>query len=400
MKLKDILDGCLFTDGDWIESKDQDPNGEIRLIQLADIGDGFFIDKSSRFINRETAKKLRCTFLEKNDILIARMPDPLGRACVFPLEENEKYVTAVDVCIIRTNENCNNRYLQYCLNSTDIRNSIERQKTGTTRERITRKKLGELDIPLPPLPQQQKIANILDAADALRQNDKALIAKYDELTQALFLDMFGDPVSNPKGWKKVEFGKHIAVLTDYHSNGSYETLNENVKLKNTPDYALMVRTTDLEKNDFEKDVISISRDAYNYLEKTKVYGGEMIINKIGSAGKVYRMPFLNRPVSLGMNAFMLRFNDTLNSNFIYFLLKTKYGEREISKRVKGAVTKTIRKDAVREIPILLPPLELQNQFAERVAVIEEQKAIAQKSLEKSESLFNSLLQKAFKGELA
>ena len=260
-------------------------------------------------------------------------------------------------------------------------------------------KYSQVEIPLPPLATQQKIAAILDAADELRQKDKALVAKYDELTQALFLDMFGDPVTNPKGWEKVPFGNHIDVLTDYHANGSYETLNEHVTLKNTTDYALMVRTTDLEKNNFDKDVISISEEAYNYLEKTKVFGGEMIINKIGSAGKVYMMPYLNRPVSLGMNAFMLRFKNTLNSTFIFFQLKTKYGEHEINKRVKGAVTKTIRKDAVREIPIILAPLKLQNQFAERVKAIEEQKSIAQASSLKSEELFNSLLQKAFNGEL-
>src|SRR5690348_11943930 len=74
----------LTTDGDWIESKDQDPNGTVRLIQLADIGDGEFKDRSSRFVTAETAKRLNCTFLEADDLLIARMPDPLGRACIFP----------------------------------------------------------------------------------------------------------------------------------------------------------------------------------------------------------------------------------------------------------------------------------------------------------------------------
>ena len=68
-------------------------------------------------------------------------------------------------------------------------------------------KYSQIQIPLPPLPQQQKIANILDAADAIRQNDKAMIAKYDELTRALFLDMFGDPVSNPKNLPKIKLGE-------------------------------------------------------------------------------------------------------------------------------------------------------------------------------------------------
>ena len=113
------------------------------------------------------------------------------------------------------------------------------------------------------------------------------------------------------------------------------------------------------------------------------------------------MPVLNRPVSLGMNAFLLRFNETkLNVFFTFFLLKTRYGESEIQKRVKGAVTKTIRKDAIREIPIIIPPIQLQNQFAERVMVIEAQKQQAQLELAKSEELFNSLLQRAFNGELS
>ncbi|MFM9597551.1 hypothetical protein ACKI1O_50540, partial [Streptomyces scabiei] len=74
----------LVSDGDWIESKDQDPEGDVRLIQLMDIGDGEFLDKSKRYLNAEAAARLRCTFLEPGDVLIARMPDPLGRACVFP----------------------------------------------------------------------------------------------------------------------------------------------------------------------------------------------------------------------------------------------------------------------------------------------------------------------------
>jgi type I restriction enzyme S subunit len=271
--------------------------------------------------------------------------------------------------------------------------------TGSTFKAITQKELRVLQIPLPPLSVQQKIAAILDAADALKQKDQALIAKYDELTQSLFLDMFGDPVNNPKGWDKGEFGSFIDVLTDYHANGSYEVLKKNVVLKNTEDYALMVRTTDLEHNNFSKDVIHISKHAYDYLKKSKVFGGEIIVSKIGSAGKVFMMPHLGKPVSLGMNAFLLRFNKNLNNVFVYYLLISKFGEMEIGKRIKGAVTKTIRKDALREINIIAPPITLQNQFAERIQAIEYQKQQAQATLQKSEDLFNCLLQKAFKGEL-
>lgn len=89
----------LISDGDWVESKDQDKNGSVRLIQLADIGDGFFKNVSSRFLTRKKADELNCVFLREGDILVARMPDPLGRACIFPINASERYVTVVDVCI-------------------------------------------------------------------------------------------------------------------------------------------------------------------------------------------------------------------------------------------------------------------------------------------------------------
>src|SRR5207237_2928811 len=98
--LASLLEDGIFIDGDWIESKDQDPSGEVRLIQLADVGDGVFRNRSSRVLTMEKAKELRCTFLQPGDVLVARMPDPLGRACIFP-GVGRPAVTAVDVCILR-----------------------------------------------------------------------------------------------------------------------------------------------------------------------------------------------------------------------------------------------------------------------------------------------------------
>jgi type I restriction enzyme S subunit len=365
-KLSEILNGCLFTDGDWIESKDQDPNGEVRLIQLADIGDGNFIDKSTRFINRGTALKLKCTFLKKGDVLIARMPDPLGRACVFPLDEENKYVTAVDVCIIRPKENCLAKYLMYTLNSKEIRNTIERQKTGTTRERITRKKLGELQIPLPPLDQQKKIASILDAADAYRQKTKALIKKYDELTQSLFLDMFGDPVKNEKGWEKVCFTEVLVLKRGY-------------------DLPVQDRVSG-------QHPIMASNGILDWHNEFKVKGPGIITGRSGTLGQVHITYEDYWPLNTALYSQNLKGN---NPHYILYLLKNFKVERF----ARGAGVPTLNRNLVHDELIINIPITLQNQFAERVQVIEQQKAKAQESLEKAEELFDSLLQKAFNGEL-
>ena len=207
--------------------------------------------------------------------------------------------------------------------------------------------------------------------------------------------MFGDLVTNPMGWEKCQMGNVLSLLTDFSSNGCYEYLDSNVTMYDMPNYALMVRTTDLEKQDFTSDVKYINEKAYEILGKSKLFGGEIIMNKIGSAGKVYLMPALDRPASLGRNAFLFRYLDNINPIFIYFLLISEYGESEIQKHVRGAVTKTITKDAVRSIPIITPPLHLQNCFADFVQAADKSKFEIQKALETLELQFNALMQKYF-----
>jgi type I restriction enzyme S subunit len=157
--LEDLIGhGGILIDGDWIESKDQDPNGDIRLIQLADIGDGIYKNKSSRFLTLEKAKDLDCTFLKPGDVLIARMPEPLGRTCIFP-GDPKPAVTAVDICIIRTGDDgADHRWIMHTVNSPEIRRRIESLQKGTTRKRISRRNLASLTLPIPPVNEQRRIA--------------------------------------------------------------------------------------------------------------------------------------------------------------------------------------------------------------------------------------------------
>jgi type I restriction enzyme S subunit len=199
----------LFSDGDWVESKDQDPEGDVRLIQLADIGVGEFIDKSNRFMTSKRADELRCSYLKAGDILVARMPDPIGRACIFP-EDMGRCVTVVDICIVRPDsERIDNRWLMHLINSERFRNQIDRHVTGTTRQRISRGNLAGLEIPLPPLPEQKRIAAILDKADAIRRKRQQAIQLADDFLRAVFLDMFGDVI---EGAENVVRFSDVAVL--------------------------------------------------------------------------------------------------------------------------------------------------------------------------------------------
>ena len=161
VSLAELLEDGLFIDGDWIESKDQDPTGDVRLIQLADIGDGVFRDRSSRFLTLQKAEDLRCTSLKPGDILVARMPEPLGRACIFP-GVGQPAVTAVDVCIVRPKvEKAHPEWLVGAINSPDFRLSMQEHVRGTTRQRISRKNLGTLRLRVPSLDEQRASAYLV-----------------------------------------------------------------------------------------------------------------------------------------------------------------------------------------------------------------------------------------------
>jgi len=395
--IKTVLENGLFKDGDWIESKDQDPDGEIRLIQLADIGDGIFIDKSSRFINKETSKRLRCTFLQKNDILVARMPDPLGRACIFPLEGKEKYVTAVDVCIMRVGEKNHNKYLMYAINNPILRQDIARQSTGTTRKRITRKKLGELQIPLPPLSTQKKIAAILDEADRLRQLNQQVLDKYDALGQSIFLDMFGDPILNTKNWNLSLLKKCCSKIG---SGATPRGGKEAYKKEGTS----LIRSMNVYDNRFKyKDLAFIDEEQAYKLKNVIVEKDDILFNITGaSVCRCTIVPNDILPARVNQHVAILRpKKEILNPIYLNQLIiseNCKNALLGVGKQA-AATREAITKDQLQNFKIPLPPIDLQTQFANQINSIEVQKSQAQAALKKSEDLFNSLLQKAFKGEL-
>lgn len=197
----------------------------------------------------------------------------------------------------------------------------------------------------------------------------------------------------------VNLGNIIEVLTDYHANGSYKVLKENVEIKKEPDFAWLVRSTDFENN-FQNDKRYITEHAYNFLKKTVILGGDIIMSKIGNAGKVYFMPEAQTPCSLAMNLFLIRVDSSVADNeYIYRFLNSVDGQSQISDRLNGVATQTITKESVRSIIVPLYPLQRQKELVVRARELESKimniEDIYKTKLEKLEELELSLLQKAF-----
>jgi type I restriction enzyme, S subunit len=227
---------CLFSDGDWVESKDQDPAGTNRLLQLADIGDGRFVNKSNRFMNDEQFNRLNCTQLQEGDVLIARMPEPIGRACILPRLDN-RLATVVDIAILRPSA-VDSYWLMSVINSAGFRTKIEEQSSGTTRTRIGRTALSKIKLLSPPLPEQKKIASILTSVDEVIENTQKQIDKLQDLKKATMNELLTKGIGHtefkdselgriPKSWEivtlrdicKVRQGLQIPIAERFNQGG-------------------------------------------------------------------------------------------------------------------------------------------------------------------------------------
>lgn len=340
----------------------------VPYIRVADIKWDGTIDRSKMvYISEEVNKANPKSFLYPGDIIISKTGATIGKVAIIPDDFPISNTTASIGKVSLDFTKANSRFVFWCMKSRNFQEQMWSVSHKSAQPGFNVQDLKIFKIPLPPLPQQQKIANILDAADAVRQNDKALIAKYDELTQALFLDMFGDPVSNPKGWEVYNFEDCLEIR-----NGKSQKKVENSEGM-YPIYG-------------SGGVMSFADD-YISEENTVIIGRKGNINK----PILVREKYWHVDTAFGLNPHI----EKLHFFYLYFFC-IRYNFEQHNKTV---TIPSLTKATLLKINLPIPPIELQNQFAERVAVIEEQRAIAQKGLEKSEELFNSLLQKAFKGEL-
>ena len=189
-EIKTLLEVSVsIEDGDWIEKKDQSTSG-IRLIQTGNIGLGYYKDKGekAKYISEDTFAKLKCTELTIGDVLVSRLPDPVGRACILP-DLGVRCITAVDCSIIKLKQDIiYPQWFVYYSLSSEYGANIKKECSGTTRDRISRKKLSCITVPTPTLAEQKRIVKILDREfekiDALKANAERSLQQAKDLFQS------------------------------------------------------------------------------------------------------------------------------------------------------------------------------------------------------------------------
>ncbi|SMY07235.1 restriction endonuclease subunit S [Flavimaricola marinus] len=388
--------GGVSTDGDWIESKDQDPNGDVRLIQLQDIGDGYFVDKSARFLTKDRAEELNCTFLRAGDVLIARMPDPLGRACRFP-DINQEAVTAVDVHVWRPGElSADPDYVKYCINSPEIRAALQSQASGTTRQRVAGGKLKAQEIPVPPLLEQRRIVRKLDtlsARTAAARTHLTAIAKLVEKYKHGFLSLIFENLERP-----TDELRELTSLVTSGSRGWAKYYSD--------DGPLFIRVGDTRRGSPVLDLSDVQHvrppdDGEG--KRTKLVAGDLVISITADLGRVGVVPGGVEEAYVNQHIALVRPHEVESSKFIAWYLISPPGQVQLFENDRGATKAGLGLDDIRDVMIPRCKREEQRAIVKQIetafATIDRLAAEAEKALTLTDRLDQRILAKAFAGEL-
>lgn len=359
MNLVPLKDVCeVFGDGDWIESKDQSDGG-IRLIQTGNIGVGIFKDRieKARWISEDTFKRLRCTEILEGDVLISRLPEPVGRSCLIPALD-QKAITAVDCTILRFDQNkIKAKFFIYYSQSSQYSKTIEPLITGSTRQRISREKLGSVRIPLPDLETQRDIVEKLDNAftelDLLDENLQLIDGKANELLQSLQSKVLTGIESECEEIRLGDLGKWITGSTP-------STTNKEFWGNEVP----FVTPADLgasgELGKIGRQISKLGSEQVRVVTAPSV----LLVCIGATLGKV---AWTNHTITTNQQITALQVDaKKVNTKFAMYLLSSPSLQKKLWDSSTGTTVPILNKKNLESIVVSLPSLKKQNEIVEKL----------------------------------
>lgn len=300
-----------------------------------------------------------------------------GATCgTLNISEPNSYINGNAMAFDDINEEFDLKYLYYYLFTRGFNDVI----SGSAQPQITRENLKNLEVLKPLLEQQKQIAKTLDKANELINLRKESITKLDALAKSIFIDMFGDPVSNPKGWERIPFDKLIEIKP------------KSIKPENIQEFDKYVGLENIERD--LGNLININNAINEDLKSSKFSFDENTI----LYGKL--RPYLNKvalPNFSGVCSTDILPIKVLNANklFIVFIIRHNSFVEIMTSRATGANLPRVNKSDLLTQKVFNPPIKLQNKFAKIIEKIEEQKSLYEKELELLQNNFDALLQKSF-----
>jgi type I restriction enzyme S subunit len=389
-------DVCSSVDYGHTASATAKPIGP-KFLRITDIQDGQVNWQIVPFCECNPADEASSR-LKPGDIVFARTGATTGKSFLIQTCP-DRSVFASYLIRVRAGEKVLPAYLAHFFRTPSYWAQISRSSRGAAQAGVNATSLKSLELPLPPMDEQRRIAAILDAAAVLCAKRRAALAKLDTLAQSIFIEMFGNPVANERSWKEsdvrdfvagFESGKNLVALDEEDKESKFRVLKVSA-------------VTSLE---YRPDECKSLPEGYTPPSRHVVRPGDLLFSRantsdlVGATALVYDTP-LNIVLPDKIWRFVWHEEPRGDPHFVWFLFRHRAFRYEIAKRATGTSgsMKNISQKKVLSIRVGLPPIDLQRRFAQEVRLVHQSQQQAQRALAKFDQLFVSLQHRAFRGEL-
>ena len=392
----DLQNGYAFKSNDYVNISN---TLNCRMSNIRP--DGFFdIEHNQKFLPDSYIEKYKQYLLKDGDVIIA-MTDMATEAKILGVPtivetqgKNLLLNQRVGKLIIKKSELINFPYLKYALNREQVKNYFLKFAGGGLQINLGKEDILSVEIPLPPIAEQKRIAEILDRTQSLISKRKEAIAKLDTITQSIFLEMFGDPEKNPKGWIKYNLSK-ISIFENGDRSSNYPS-GDDIQEQGI----LFLSTKNIVNDRLNLSIKQfITGEKFKSLSRGKAKKDDLLITLRGTLGSCcifsseYETAFINAQMMI------IRTKNDVSPVFLHSFLTSDFFKQKIKSIGRGAAVLQLTATQLADISIPVPPLDLQKEFAQRIEAVENLKATHRASLSELQALFASLQHRAFRGEL-
>jgi len=379
----------------WTPERD-DPDGAFEYVDLSAVDQDAKVVSGARELACSEAPSRARQLIRAGDVLVSTVRPNLNGVALVP-PELDGATASTGFCVLRPRASqLDARYLYQWVKSPRFVSDMVRKATGASYPAVSDRIVCESKLPLPPLPEQRRIAAILDKANALRTKRRAALAQLDTLTQSIFLDLFGDPATNPKGWPSRQLGQCAIKFSD----GPF---GSNLKSSHYTEAGVrVVRLQNIGVGEFlDADAAYISEHHFSKLKKHECLPGDVLVGTLGDPNLRACIQPRWLPVALNKaDCVQIRPDSrTTTPEFLCALLNQSATERMAQNRMYGQTRVRISMGRLKGLSVPVPPIELQREFARRVTAVEALKTAQRASLAEQDALFASLQHRAFQGGL-
>ena len=270
---------------------------------------------------------------------------------------------------------------------------LEEGFKGAGLKHISKSYINEINIPLPSFDKQKQISKILSFSNIIKEKSRLIFSKYNFLAESIFIEMFGDPIRNENNWKIMPL-KNVVHPDRIITYGIVQA-GEHIK-----DGIPYIRTGDIKNGQILVDQLQrTSNKIAQAYKRSQLFSDDIIMSIRATVGTLALLPDSLIGANLTQGTARISPSDMVEKMYLYYYLKNDFAQNWLNSNSKGATFREITLTKLRELPVLIPPLELQSLFAKKINLMFELDIKIKSQIDNSNNLFNSIIQKAFNGEL-